>query len=89
MATTKLLTIAEAAELLRCHKQTLLLWLRAGRLPGCKLPGGWRLSKEKLLEHLHSNRDAAKQRVSFQDEKAQMTALPMKQDGTNRPCEDL
>jgi excisionase family DNA binding protein len=48
MQTIKLLNLREAASLLRAHPRTIVSWLRKGRLPGVKAPGGWRISAEQL-----------------------------------------
>ncbi len=34
------LTIGEAAELVRVHRRTVLRWIEVGRLPAARLPGG-------------------------------------------------
>ena len=44
-----LLLPEEAAEELRVHIETIMRWLRSGKLRGVKLPGGaWRVPREEL-----------------------------------------
>lgn len=49
------LTIGEAAAVLRLAEKTAKDWARAGKLPGAfKLPGGkeWRVKRDDLLAYL-------------------------------------
>ena len=50
----EVLTLEEAAELLRVDPQTLLARAQAGELPGRELDGEWRFRREALLEWLGS-----------------------------------
>lgn len=39
----------EAAEELRVHPETVMRWLRAGKMRGIKLPGGtWRITRAEV-----------------------------------------
>lgn len=50
---TELLTINEAAALLKLSDRTVYEMLRGGRLPGAaKVSGKWRIDKRKLLAWL-------------------------------------
>jgi excisionase family DNA binding protein len=46
----EVLTVREAAQLLRVDQQTIYRKLWAGELPGDNSTGRWRLSREALLE---------------------------------------
>ena len=48
----KILTVEEVSVLLGTHPKTVLCWLRSGRLPGAKAPGGWRVVEQDLLDFL-------------------------------------
>ncbi len=52
MTDRSVLTTRELAELLHAHPRTVVVWLKAGRLPGAKAPGGWRVSREQLENFL-------------------------------------
>ena len=53
MQDTRLLTTQQAAELLLVESKSIRRWLKAGKLQGCKLPGGdWRICLEDLLSVL-------------------------------------
>jgi len=43
-----LLTTVEAAERLRLNVWTVYKWLKAGKMPGVKLNGVWRVDAEQL-----------------------------------------
>ena len=47
---TRFLTTEEAAELLQIRVQTVLEWLRLGRIPGKKVGKAWRIREDELLE---------------------------------------
>ena len=52
----ELATIEEASEFLRVHHKTVRRRLKAGKLPGSRLPGGqWRLPWAKLREMVGVN----------------------------------
>ena len=42
---TRLLTIAEAAEILRVHPTTIYRLIKRGVLPGFKIGGNWRIDR--------------------------------------------
>ena len=42
---TRLLTIAEAAEILRVHPTTIYRLVKRGVLPGFKIGGNWRIDR--------------------------------------------
>ncbi len=55
MAGSRLLTVAEVAERLRTHPETVRIWLRQGKLRGRRLGGtrlGWRVSEAELERFL-------------------------------------
>lgn len=41
-------TAQELARLLHCHVNTIRKWAVIGKLPGRKLPGGWRFDGEAI-----------------------------------------
>lgn len=56
MAEPELLTLVEAARLVRCNREVLRRWAVANRIPGAvKAPGGWRFSKPALLKFLFTS----------------------------------
>lgn len=56
-AATEVLTLAEAAALLRCSPDTVRRRAMAGELPGRSGLGGWRFSRQALLNWLASGDD--------------------------------
>jgi excisionase family DNA binding protein len=54
MAEDRWLTVAEIAERLRVHEQTVRRWLRSGELPGRALgrKAGWRIREADLEEFM-------------------------------------
>lgn len=48
----RVLKTKEAAEQLRCSTKTIVNWIKAGKLPGVRGPGGWRISQEDLNNFL-------------------------------------
>jgi excisionase family DNA binding protein len=46
------LTVAEVAELMRVHPETVKRWIRDGELAGAKLHGAYRVSKEAVVRKL-------------------------------------
>lgn len=49
MAEEKFLTVVQLAERLSVGQYAVREWLKAGRLKGCKLPGGdWRIRPEDI-----------------------------------------
>lgn len=53
MTTHEVLTLKEAAALLRVCTKTLVAWARAGKVPGEKIGHDWRFRRSKLLEVLN------------------------------------
>lgn len=53
--TTDVLTLDEAAELLRCHPVTVKRLAIRGEIPAKKLGSLWRFSRQRLMEWLQSN----------------------------------
>ena len=51
----EILTSAQAAELLQIHPRTLYKLARKGSIPGRKLGGGWRFSKDEILKMIVSS----------------------------------
>ena len=49
------LTLSEAAELLKCHPVTLKRYAIKGAIPGKKLGSLWRFSRQKLMEWLQQS----------------------------------
>jgi len=47
----------EVARLLRVHVRTVYRLARAGKIPGKKLGGGWRFSKEQILKMLDKEKN--------------------------------
>ena len=48
-STTELLTLREAAKLLRVSRKTVYRYLSEGKLPGLKTPGGvWRVKADSV-----------------------------------------
>lgn len=50
--TDPVLTLAEAAQILKCHPETLRARAKAGEVPARSGLGGWRFSRDALLEWL-------------------------------------
>jgi excisionase family DNA binding protein len=48
----EVLTLAEAAELLRVEVEALRAWAEAGDVPGRRLGGDWRFRRAALLDWL-------------------------------------
>jgi excisionase family DNA binding protein len=48
----RVLTTKEAAEQLQCSTKTVISWIKAGKLPGVRGPGGWRINQEDLSKFL-------------------------------------
>ena len=48
----ELLTVEETAKILHLDIQTIRRMFRTRELPGLKLGGTWRISKERLIAHL-------------------------------------
>jgi excisionase family DNA binding protein len=48
----EVLTVAEVAELMRVHPETVKRWIRDGELAGAKLHGTYRVSKEAVVRKL-------------------------------------
>lgn len=48
--THRLLTIREAAELLKINAEVMRRWLRSGRVPGVKIGSDWRIRETDLAE---------------------------------------
>jgi excisionase family DNA binding protein len=44
-----LLTVPEAADLLRCHQATVLRWIMRGKLTGYRFGRRWKVSRSALL----------------------------------------
>ena len=53
--TTDVLTLDEAAEILRCHPVTVKRLAIKGEIHAKKLGSLWRFSRQRLLEWLQSN----------------------------------
>jgi len=49
------LTLAEAAELLRCHPVTVKRMAAKGSIPARKLGSLWRFSRQRLIEWIQAN----------------------------------
>lgn len=46
------LTLESAAELLKCHPNTLSEWAKAGHVPARRLGSSWRFRRSALLDHI-------------------------------------
>lgn len=58
----EILTVSEAAELLRCSEETVRINARNGKLPALKM-GGWKFRKADLLDLFVQDRPAEPQVV--------------------------
>ena len=60
--TEQMMTPEEVAELMRVRAATVRGWLRLGRLPGSKLPGGsrvrWRIRRDDFAKFLAERESA-------------------------------
>jgi excisionase family DNA binding protein len=52
---TDVLTLNEAAELLRCHPVTVKRLAFKGSIPARKLGSLWRFSRQRLMEWIQAN----------------------------------
>lgn len=52
--TEDVLTITEAAELLKVTARTMYKYAESGTVPGRKVGGQWRFSRQALVSHLAS-----------------------------------
>lgn len=50
----RVLTPAQAAELLQVSEKTVLNWLRAGKIPGRKVGRLWRIPHEAIIASLQT-----------------------------------
>lgn len=56
MTTIELLTTKEAAKFLKVSQSAVKNWIRSGRLPALRLPGGqYRITREALLASLRAS----------------------------------
>ncbi len=58
----RMLTVAEVAERLRVHQQTVREWLRLGKIKGARLGGtkmGWRIPEDEILRFLNGEQTGA------------------------------
>jgi excisionase family DNA binding protein len=46
------LTVKEVAERMKCTPLTVAKWMKAGKMPGVKGPGGWRVAEDALEKYL-------------------------------------
>ena len=54
-----LLTLKEAALILRVHPRTAYRWVAAGKMPGAtKFRGVWRIEREILISWIKANQQA-------------------------------
>jgi len=55
----EILTASQVAQLLQIHLRTVYKLARKGALPGAKLGGGWRFSKNEILKIVAGNEEKA------------------------------
>jgi excisionase family DNA binding protein len=55
MYENQVLTLQEAATILKCHPKTLRLMAKDGQIPSRRVGKLWRFSRIKLQEWLHGN----------------------------------
>lgn len=55
----QLLTVAQVATWLNVHPETVLRWVRSGKLPGSKLGREWRFQRADVEAFIERNRSAA------------------------------
>ncbi len=53
------LTLQEAAALLRVTERTLHAWVSKGRVPAAKIGGVWRFSRSQLMERIEGKQEKA------------------------------
>ncbi len=71
--TERLLKPADVAEIVGVHRDTVMDWLRTGKLPGVKLPGGnWRVRAQTLEQWLRER----EQRTYQQPEQTKQPEAP-------------
>lgn len=56
MKDTKLYTVKEISEILRIHWQTVLTYIKTGKLKALKMGKGYRVTQEDLNEFINSNK---------------------------------
>jgi excisionase family DNA binding protein len=54
MRVDEILTANQVAELLQIHPRTVYKLVKQGSLPGRKLGGGWRFSRNEILTMVHA-----------------------------------
>ena len=63
-AMNDIMTLKEAALMLRVTTRTLRDHATTGKVPGAKVGGGWRFSRALLMKHLEGGSDAAVEEVT-------------------------
>lgn len=51
---TELLTVKEAAQILKVHPKTLRVWIREGVISAFKVGQGWRITGKTIAEFLEA-----------------------------------
>ncbi len=70
----QLLTVAQAADLLKVSDRTVRRWIEAGKVPYLKLPsGGYRIPQASLLASLRGTYDLAGELAALDERFADVT----------------
>jgi excisionase family DNA binding protein len=73
-APPQLLTVSEAAELLKVNERTIRRWIEAEKIPYLELPGGaYRVPQGALLASLRGNYDLAAELRNLDERNAELT----------------
>lgn len=52
-----ILTLEQAADLLKFHPTTVSGWAKQGKIPGKKIGDSWRFCRSELLDHVRGKRN--------------------------------
>lgn len=66
----EVMTLAEAADYLRCHPSTIYRMLKRGEIPAMKLGSDWRFTRATLAEWVRARTVAVSARVQTSAERA-------------------
>lgn len=65
----KLLTVAQVAEQLQVHPETVRVWIRTGELDAMDIGGEYRISRSDLNDFIQRRKTGRKRRQNSNDDK--------------------